>query len=64
MEKMKMWVIRRIKLLILLYVCEYERKTRVDTTIIECNTISCNAVLDKKIKVYTNTTKHLGNTQP
>ncbi len=45
-----MWAIVRKRLLILLYICEYECKTRVDTTIIECNTISCNAVLDQKKK--------------
>ena len=52
------------KVVILLYFCEDQCKTRVDTTRMECNTLSCNAVLDKKIKVYTNTTKHTGNTQP
>ena len=64
LEKGKIWAILRIRVLILLYFCENECKTRVDTTIMECNTLSCNAVLDKKIKVFTNTTKHHRNTQP
>ena len=58
-----MWAKLRIKLLILLYFCEYESKTRVDTMRMESNTLICNAVLDQKIKICTNTTKHLGNTQ-
>ena len=62
--EMKMWVILLLQLFILFNFGEYECKTRVDTTRMESNTLTCNAVLDKKIKICTNTTKHLGNTQP
>ena len=47
-----------------MFLDEHEWKKRVDTTRMECNTLSCNAVLDQKIKVYTKTRKHPGNTRP
>ena len=61
-KKMKLWVILRKTVVMLLYCLEDEYKTRVDTTRMESNTLSCNAVLDKKIKFCTHSTKHKGNT--
>ena len=63
-KKVKKWVILWKTVVMLLYFWEDEYKTRVDTTRIESNTLSCNAVLDKKIKFCTHTTKHPGNTLP
>ena len=63
-KKVKKWVILRKTVVMLFAFWEDEYKTRVDTTRIESNTLSCNAVLDKKIKFCTDTTKHPGNTQP
>ena len=60
----KTWVILRKTVLMLLSFGEDEYKTRVDTTKKESNTIHCNAMLDKKIKFCTHTTKHQGNTLP
>ena len=50
--------------MILLFFCNDECKRRVDTTRMECNTLSCNAVLHKILKKISNTTQHLGNTLP
>ena len=48
LEKMKIWAILRIIVVILEYFCENEYTKGVHTTKMESNTLSCHAVSDKK----------------